>query len=74
MKIVCEQPKMPKLHCHQQKSLTYHFEINRLSLKFSGNNIVYRNMILGYSENDTGILHSTVFKRLKVFSVIPVRL
>ena len=43
IKIVCKQPKMAQLHCHQQKSLTYHFEINRLSLKISGNNIVYRN-------------------------------
>ena len=36
-KIVCKQLKMSQLHCHQ------HFEINRLSLKISGNNIVYRN-------------------------------
>ena len=36
MKIVCKQPKMAQLHCHQ------HFEINRLSLKTSGYNIVYR--------------------------------
>ena len=37
MKIVCKQPKMAQLHCHQ------HFEIKRLSLKINGNNIVYRN-------------------------------
>ena len=43
MKIVCKQPQMAQLHCHQQNSLIYHFEINRLSLKISGNNIVYRN-------------------------------
>ena len=30
MKIVCKQPKMAQVHCHQQKRLTYHFEINRL--------------------------------------------
>ena len=34
--------KMAKLPCRQQKRLTYRFEINRLSLKISENNIVYR--------------------------------
>ena len=37
VKIVCKQLKMAQSHCQQ------HFEINRLSLKISGNNIVYRN-------------------------------
>ena len=36
-KLYVNSQKMAQLHCHQ------HFEINRLSLRISGNNIVYRN-------------------------------
>ena len=43
MIIVCKQPRMANLLCRQQTGVTYHFEINLLSLKSSGYNIVYRN-------------------------------
>ena len=46
MKIVCKQPNMAKLPYRQQKSLTYHFKIDRLSLKINGNNIVYIRLLI----------------------------